>query len=169
VQINRLTRWHRPGLLCIGDAAHAMSPVFGIGINLAIQDAVAAANVLAAPLRNAQNTDDLLQDVQCRREFRTRLTQRMQVIAHAGFQYVFRKPGPLHPAWPFRLAARAHLVQPILLRVVGIGSVPEHVRQPSSRGRRIGVRVAYITGIVAGVAAAAAVLWRGLGRDVPDN
>ncbi len=127
VQINRLKRWHRPGLLCIGDAAHAMSPVFGVGINLAIQDAAAAANILMRPLREGQNTDRLLQKVQQRRELRTRMTQRLQVIAHAGFQYVFRRQGPLHAPWQFRLAARAHIMQPILLHVVGIGSVSEHV------------------------------------------
>jgi 2-polyprenyl-6-methoxyphenol hydroxylase-like FAD-dependent oxidoreductase len=167
VQINRLKRWYRPGLLCIGDAAHAMSPVFGIGINLAIQDAVAAANVLAAPLRDVQNTDDLLQKVQRRREFRTRLTQGLQVIAHAGFQKVFRSQGPLHASWPVRLVARAHLMQPILLRVVGVGIVPEHVLPAAAPRRRIGSRIACMIGMGAGVAAAVTVACRGLRTSLP--
>src|SRR5205823_9845740 len=76
VAVDRLKTWHRPGLLCIGDAAHAMSPIGGVGINLAIQDAVATANLLAAPLQKGTPTSDDLQSVQSRREFPTRLTQR---------------------------------------------------------------------------------------------
>ncbi len=79
VAVDRLLVWYRPGLLCIGDAAHAMSPVGGVGINLAIQDAVATANILAGPLREHRLTTDDLQQVQRRREYPTRLTQR-----HAG-------------------------------------------------------------------------------------
>ena len=82
VQINRLRQWHRPGLLCIGDAAHAMSPVFGVGINLAIQDAVATANLLADALRQGRVTEALLASVQQRREFPARVTQFLQVNAH---------------------------------------------------------------------------------------
>src|SRR5262249_21752033 len=74
VLVDRLRRWYRPGLLCIGDAAHAMSPIGGVGINLAIQDAVAAANILAAPLRNGPATVNDLRRVQRRREFPTRVT-----------------------------------------------------------------------------------------------
>src|SRR5207302_3058902 len=77
VAVDRLTRWHRPGLLAIGDAAHAMSPVGGVGINLAVQDAVAAANILAGPLRERRLRDDDLARVQRRREFPTRVTQRV--------------------------------------------------------------------------------------------
>src|SRR6202043_3962484 len=73
-----LPRWYRPGLLCIGDAAHAMSPVGGVGINLAVQDAVAAANILAEPLRHGAPTTDQLARVQARREWPTRVTQRIQ-------------------------------------------------------------------------------------------
>ncbi len=80
VQVNRLTRWHQPGLLCIGDAAHAMSPVGGIGINLAIQDAVAAANLLAGPLKSGIPEDSHLQAVQARRAWPTSMTQRIQVM-----------------------------------------------------------------------------------------
>src|SRR5713226_8381276 len=90
VQINRLRKWYRPGLLCIGDAAHAMSPAGGVGINLAIQDAVATANLLADALRKRLVSENLLAAVQQRREFPTRVTQRMQVTAHKGFDYVFQ-------------------------------------------------------------------------------
>ena len=90
VQINRLRQWYRHGLLCIGDAAHAMSPAGGIGINLAIQDAVAAANLLAEPLRRV--TTELLAAVQHRREFPTRVTQMVQVNAHQLLPKVFENP-----------------------------------------------------------------------------
>ncbi len=162
VQINRLKRWHRPGLLCIGDAAHAMSPVFGVGINLAIQDAAAAANILKRAMRDGQMTDHLLQKVQQRREFRTRITQGLQVIAHSGFRYVFRRQGPLHASWPLKLAARAHILQPILLRVVGVGVVSEHVSGELVRARRMRNRIARVIATGAGVAAAASVAWLAL-------
>ncbi len=81
VAINRLTRWTRPGLLCIGDAAHAMSPIGGVGVNLAVQDAVATANLLAAKLVNGCPPEDELDAVRQRREFPVRMTQRMQVVA----------------------------------------------------------------------------------------
>ena len=81
VRVDRLTRWHRPGLLCIGDAAHAMSPIGGVGINLAIQDAVCAANVLAEALRTGTLTDGLLHEVQARRTFPTKVTQAFQIFA----------------------------------------------------------------------------------------
>src|SRR5206468_3170763 len=80
VRVDRLRRWYRPGLLCIGDAAHAMSPVGGVGINLAIQDAIAAANLLAEPLRLGRLTTDHLRLVQRRRELPTRVTQGLQVL-----------------------------------------------------------------------------------------
>src|SRR6185312_8876431 len=80
VKIDRLSQWHRPGLLCIGDAAHAMSPVGGVGINLAIQDAVAAANILAGPLQHGAPSVAELHAVLRRRELPTRLTQAMQVF-----------------------------------------------------------------------------------------
>ncbi len=164
VQVNRLKHWHRPGLLCIGDAAHAMSPVFGVGINLAIQDAVAAANLLARPLGTGQNTDRFLQKVQKRRELRTRVTQRLQVIAHGGFQYVFRRQGRLSPPWAFKLAMRLGLVQPILLRVVGVGILPEHVSTITGAERRTGNSVERMLGLVAGTAAAVTMIWLGFTR-----
>jgi 2-polyprenyl-6-methoxyphenol hydroxylase-like FAD-dependent oxidoreductase len=130
VQVNRLERWWRPGLLCIGDAAHAMSPVFGVGINLAIQDAVAAANVLAAALHTGRSTDGLLQRVQRRRTFPTRGTQRMQVTVHKGLQTIFRQSGPMRP--PVLLRTVVHLpgLRRLLARVVGLGLRREHVRTP---------------------------------------
>jgi 2-polyprenyl-6-methoxyphenol hydroxylase-like FAD-dependent oxidoreductase len=82
VQVDRLRQWSRPGVLCIGDSAHAMSPVGGVGINLAIQDAVAAANILAEPLLRGPVTEGRLREVQQRREFPTRMTQAFQVFAH---------------------------------------------------------------------------------------
>jgi 2-polyprenyl-6-methoxyphenol hydroxylase-like FAD-dependent oxidoreductase len=80
VEVDRLRRWYRPGLICIGDAAHAMSPIGGVGINLAVQDAAAAANILAEPLRRGMVTIDTLKQVQDRREFPARVTQRLQII-----------------------------------------------------------------------------------------
>jgi 2-polyprenyl-6-methoxyphenol hydroxylase-like FAD-dependent oxidoreductase len=80
VEVDRLRRWYRPGLICIGDAAHAMSPIGGVGINLAVQDAAAAANILAEPLRRGMVTIDTLKQIQDRREFPARVTQRLQIV-----------------------------------------------------------------------------------------
>src|SRR5205085_11454964 len=80
VRVDRLRPWHADGLLCIGDAAHAMSPLGGVGINLAVQDAVAAANILAEPLRRGAVTEETLAAIQKRREFPTRMTQRVQLV-----------------------------------------------------------------------------------------
>ena len=100
VRINRLRRWYAPGLLCIGDAAHAMSPAGGVGINLAIQDAIFAANVLSEPLQSGRLTEAALAAVQRRRELPTRIIQGLQVSAHRGFAHVFQNPGPLKAPWP---------------------------------------------------------------------
>ena len=127
VQINRLRQWHRPGLLCIGDAAHAMSPAGGVGINLAIQDAVATANILTEPLRQGLVTDALLACVQQRREFPTRVTQFVQVNAHKAFQAVFRNPGPATAPWQMKVAFSIPGVQHLIARLVGIGALPEHI------------------------------------------
>jgi len=121
VQINRLRCWHRPGLLCIGDAAHAMSPAGGVGINLAIQDAVAAANLLAVPLREGRLSEALLARVQQRREFPARVTQRLQVLAHKGFERVFENDGPVTAPWQLRLAAHLPVLQRVMGHIVGIG------------------------------------------------
>jgi len=128
VQINRLGRWHRPGLLCIGDAAHAMSPAGGVGINLAVQDAVAAANLLARPLRDRTVTEDLLARIQERREFPARVTQRMQTLAHKGIAAIFRDPGPARPPWQLRVVVNTPGFQRMLARAVGLGVRPEHIR-----------------------------------------
>jgi 2-polyprenyl-6-methoxyphenol hydroxylase-like FAD-dependent oxidoreductase len=127
VQINRLRKWHLPGLLCIGDAAHAMSPAGGVGINLAIQDAVATANILAGPLRQGRLTDALLARVQQRREFPTRVTQMLQVNAHKLFERVFQTSGPLQAPWQLKVVAQVPGLQRIMGHAVGIGVRPEHV------------------------------------------
>jgi 2-polyprenyl-6-methoxyphenol hydroxylase-like FAD-dependent oxidoreductase len=127
VQINRLRLWDRPGLLCIGDAAHAMSPAGGVGINLAIQDAVATANLLAEPLRERRVTEALLARVQHRREFPTRVTQMMQVNAHKAFVRVFKNSGPLPVPWQLKVIAHAPGLQRVMGHVVGVGIQPEHV------------------------------------------
>ena len=127
VRIDRLRRWHRPGLLCIGDAAHAMSPAFGVGINLAIQDAVATANLLCRALRENQAIDPLLPRIQCRREFPTRVTQFAQVNAHKLFATIFRHPGSVRPPWQLRAASRIPVLPDAIGRFIGMGVRPEHV------------------------------------------
>ncbi|TAL12643.1 MAG: FAD-dependent oxidoreductase [Nitrospirae bacterium] len=129
VQIDRLPRWYRPGLLCIGDAAHAMSPVGGVGINLAIQDAVAAANLLAAPLREDRLATDDLDRVQRRREWPTRLTQRMQIfMQNRVISRVLGSADRLAPPFFLRLIARFPFLARIPARLIGIGVRPEHVQ-----------------------------------------
>jgi len=127
VQINRLRRWHLPGLLLIGDAAHAMSPAGGVGINLAIQDAVATANLLAEPLREGRVTEALLAQVQQRREFPTRVTQALQVNAHKMFARVFETSGPMQAPWQLKALTLVPGLQRVMGHVVGIGVRPEHV------------------------------------------
>jgi 2-polyprenyl-6-methoxyphenol hydroxylase-like FAD-dependent oxidoreductase len=129
VRVNRLRRWFRPGLLCIGDAAHAMSPIGGVGINLAVQDAVAAANILAAPLRQRSVTSRHLEAVQRRRALPTRLTQRLQVfLQDRVISRVLASRRPLSLPLPVRLLRRWPLLRRIPARVIGIGFRPEHVR-----------------------------------------
>ena len=131
VQVNRMTRWYRSGLLCIGDAAHAMSPVAGVGINLAVQDAVAAANVLAAPLRERRVTLDDLQRVQKRREWPTRVTQRIQLaIQTRVIRSVLSATAPLKPPLVARLLGRFPRLRRIPGRLIGMGVRPEHVHAP---------------------------------------
>jgi 2-polyprenyl-6-methoxyphenol hydroxylase-like FAD-dependent oxidoreductase len=130
VAINRLKRWTRPGLLCIGDAAHAMSPIGGVGVNLAVQDAVATANLLASKLATGCPSEDELDAVRRRREFPVRMTQRMQVVAQNNIVSAALKPGnaPLKVPLVMRLVTALPWLQGITARFVGVGVRPEHVR-----------------------------------------
>jgi 2-polyprenyl-6-methoxyphenol hydroxylase-like FAD-dependent oxidoreductase len=129
VAVNRLDTWFRPGLLCIGDAAHAMSPIGGVGINLAIQDAVAAANVLVPRLRAGAATTDDLNAVQKRREWPTRMTQGLQIaIQNRVISNVLRTTGTLHAPWPVRMLDRYPPLRRLPARVIGMGFRPEHIR-----------------------------------------
>jgi 2-polyprenyl-6-methoxyphenol hydroxylase-like FAD-dependent oxidoreductase len=132
VAVDRLRQWSCTGLLCIGDSAHAMSPIGGVGINLAIQDAVAAANILAAPLAKGGVSDERLQDVQRRREFPTRVTQGFQVFAHKRFLGpALRNTRPIS-SLPFalKLLQTFPILRRIPARLIGIGVRPEHVHTP---------------------------------------
>ena len=113
VAVNRLKRWTRPGLLCIGDAAHAMSPIGGVGVNLAVQDAVAAANLLAAKLADGCPSEDELDAVRRRREFAVRMMQRMQVVVQNNIVNAALKPGhqPLKPRCVMRLVTAVPWLQ----------------------------------------------------------
>lgn len=129
VQINHLRQWYAPGLLCIGDAAHAMSPAGGVGINLAIQDAVAAARILAPALREGLSTNELLPLVQARREFPARVTQALQKRAHIEMARLFDNPGPMVAPWQFQLAMQIPGIQRVFGRLIGMGVRPEHVKE----------------------------------------
>jgi 2-polyprenyl-6-methoxyphenol hydroxylase-like FAD-dependent oxidoreductase len=132
VAVDRIKRWHRSGLLCIGDAAHAMSPIGGVGINLAIQDAVAAANILAEPLRNGAVGDDALQKVQDRREFPTRVTQRIQIfMQNRVIRNVLAEEGELKPPLAITLLRRFPMLRRIPARILGLGVRPEHIGTPA--------------------------------------
>jgi 2-polyprenyl-6-methoxyphenol hydroxylase-like FAD-dependent oxidoreductase len=128
VRVDRLTRWHRPGLLCIGDSAHAMSPIGGIGINLAIQDAVAAANVLVPAFRRGRVDEADLARVQSRRMWPTKITQAGQVfIQDRLITAVLRRDAPIRLPWILKLLGRLPWLQRIPARVLGLGVRPEHV------------------------------------------
>jgi 2-polyprenyl-6-methoxyphenol hydroxylase-like FAD-dependent oxidoreductase len=129
VQVNRLQDWCSPGLLCIGDAAHAMSPVGGIGINIAIQDAVAAANMLTESFRSGAPTVHDLRSVQYYREGAVRNTQRVQVFVHRILSHVLRNPGPLHPPLWFRLLTSIPGFPNLAGRFVGMGLQPQHIKK----------------------------------------
>ena len=129
VKVDRLHQWSRPGLLCIGDAAHAMSPVGGVGINLAIQDAVAAANILGAKLASGNLSDSDLRAVQRRREFPTRAMQKLQVaVQNRVIQRVLSGSQPLTVPRIVRLMRQWPSLRRIPARIIGIGFRPEHVR-----------------------------------------
>ena len=134
VQVDRLRQWYRPGLLCIGDAAHAMSPVGGVGINLAIQDAVATANLLAAPLRDGRVTTEDLRRVQQRREWPTRMTQRVQLmIQERVIRRVLTDRDKFSPPFAIRLLALVPFLRRIPARMIGLGFRPEHVHTSDTK------------------------------------
>jgi 2-polyprenyl-6-methoxyphenol hydroxylase-like FAD-dependent oxidoreductase len=134
VSLDRLDRWSKPGLLAIGDAAHAMSPVGGVGINLAIQDAVAAANILAERLARGENVDDLLEKVQDRRLLPVRLVQRMQKLVHDRIltPLVVRKAVLDKVPFALRLFKLFPVLRRIPARIVGLGFRREHIRSPKA-------------------------------------
>ena len=131
VAIDRLRQWHRPGLLCIGDAAHAMSPVGGVGVNLAVQDAVAAANILAEPLRAGAVTAAQLAAVQARRAFPMRVIQRVQVIVQNKLlsPALASRERP-KPPFVMRSIQWFPALRRIPARIVGLGVRPEHIQTP---------------------------------------
>jgi 2-polyprenyl-6-methoxyphenol hydroxylase-like FAD-dependent oxidoreductase len=129
VKIDHLRRWYREGLLCIGDSAHAMSPVGGVGINLAIQDAVAAANLLAGKLGEGNITPDDLAAVQSRREPPARRTQRVQMFVHEHLlERIFNAQEPIPPPLFMRLFERFSRLRRLPARMVGVGFRPEHIK-----------------------------------------
>jgi len=137
VKVDRLETWYKPGLLCIGDAAHAMSPIGGVGINLAVQDAVAAANILAAPLAAGAAPVHMLRKVQDRREFPTRLTQAVQIFAQNRFiGRVLAGNNPIQVPSILKLMQRWPILQRIPARAIGLGARPEHVKTPEAHRRQ---------------------------------
>ena len=131
VAVDRLTQWYRPGLLCIGDAAHAMSPIGGVGVNLAVQDAVAAANILAAPLREGRVTLEHLKDVQQRRMLPTRVIQWIQVAVQNNIiTRVLTTTERPKPPFVARLFNWFPVLRGVPARILGVGIRPEHVRTP---------------------------------------
>jgi 2-polyprenyl-6-methoxyphenol hydroxylase-like FAD-dependent oxidoreductase len=134
VALDRLTRWHRPGLLAFGDAAHAMSPIGGVGINLAVQDAVAAANILAADMAAGRPVDHLLEKVQRRRMLPTRVIQGIQRVIQERIigRVVVQGVQITRPPRAVRLMQRFPILQAIPAYLVGVGVRPEHVRSPEA-------------------------------------
>ncbi len=136
VAVDRLRAWWRPGLLCIGDAAHAMSPIGGVGINLAIQDAVAAANILTPKLKTGTPDPDALKAVEERREFPTEATQKLQlVIQNRVIRGVLSSAKPLAVPWPMKLLEHWPILRRIPARVLGMGFRPEHVNNHGRAGQ----------------------------------
>ncbi|WP_346897675.1 FAD-dependent oxidoreductase [uncultured Roseibium sp.] len=131
VTVDRLKEWSRPGLLMIGDSAHAMSPIGGVGINLAVQDAVAAANLLAGPLAESQDIDPLLPGLRERRLWPIKATQFVQVQAQNRLiAPALETSKPSKPPLPARLASRMPFLQHKLASVIGVGVLPEHIQSP---------------------------------------
>ncbi|HEY3857151.1 MAG TPA: FAD-dependent oxidoreductase [Verrucomicrobiae bacterium] len=129
VKVDHLRKWYREGLLCIGDAAHAMSPVGGVGINIAIQDAVATANLLAEPLRNGSLALDDLEKVQRRRDKPARLTQKVQIFLHKHLlERIFDSPEQIKPPLLMKLFEDFPATRSIPARIIGVGFRPEHVK-----------------------------------------
>ena len=132
VRVDRLKRWYRKGLICIGDAAHAMSPVGGVGINLAIQDAVAAANILWEPLRSGAVSEDVLAQVQKRRQWPTEMTQALQLTVQKRIiSNVLSMTETPRPPFVLSLFNRFPILRRIPARLIGMGFRPEHVHSPS--------------------------------------
>ena len=137
VRVDRLQRWYRPGLLCIGDAAHAMSPVGGVGINLAIQDAVAAANELAEPLRTGAVSVEHLRRVQERRDFPTRMTQRLQLTLQKQLiARALQSEEQFKPPLFISLLEKFPFLRRVPARLIGLGVRPEHVRTSAAARAR---------------------------------
>lgn len=135
VAVDRMPVWHKPGLLCIGDAAHAMSPIGGVGVNLAVQDAVAAANILWEPLRRGTLSEGDLARVQVRREFPAKVTQAIQVfLQNKVVSRALAASSALKAPLAVRLMAGFPLLRRIPARVLGLGVRPEHVKAPASQG-----------------------------------
>jgi 2-polyprenyl-6-methoxyphenol hydroxylase-like FAD-dependent oxidoreductase len=136
VTVDRLDKWDRPGLLVIGDAAHAMSPIGGVGINLAVQDAVAAANILAAPMAAGDDPDPLLHKVHDRRIRAVKLTQGMQKMVQDTIIAPLLASTERMDAPPLaaKLLDRIPLLRRIPAQVIGMGFRPEHVRSPEAKG-----------------------------------
>ena len=132
VALDRLKRWHRPGLLAIGDAAHAMSPIGGVGINMAVQDAVTAANVLAGPMARGENPDSLLEQVYVRGINPVRRMQALQKLAQDRvIATLLRRTKPIKkPLFPLRLLNRVPLLRRIPGRVIGLGFGRETIQSP---------------------------------------
>ncbi len=129
VKVDFLKKWYRPGLLCIGDAAHAMSPVGGVGINLAIQDAIATANRLAEPLNQQNVTESDLEAIQRRRTFPVKMTQAMQLMMHKRILFsALKKDQPFQPPFILKVIFRSPLLQKLIGYIIGIGFRAEHVR-----------------------------------------
>lgn len=136
VKVDRLQRWARDGLLCIGDAAHAMSPVAGVGVNLAVQDAVAAANIISGPLREGKLTLEHLQRVQARRQFPTRVTQRLQLaMQNTIIKRALDATAPLTPPLPLKALLATPYLNRLPARLIGLGIRPEHVSAEIRAGR----------------------------------